>query len=354
MATDGGRRLLDALLRPLAADAARARFWRRHLQVGVTLSVVAAAWFAVNIALEPPRTGRSVALALAVASCVLTPVLLLVPVERWSRDRRGAAFFYAWSVALVVVITMASVVQGSMLIMVLLLALALTYAALAYPPLGVLAVGLVMAVAQAVASTWVTTTDRDRPLMVGGVFLIFTVMTAWSSRNQWQARAEQETLAATLERLAATDPLTGCLNRRAFVDLVRDGLADEDPVEVVILDLDGFKQVNDRWGHAAGDELLREVAAAVSGAAGPSGRTARLGGDEFAVLAAATATRPAGSDQLGPLLEQAVRAAVGAQGVGASVGSSWSEPDDDTGRLLARADTAMYRAKRGAPTAHRR
>ena len=96
------------------------------------------------------------------------------------------------------------------------------------------------------------------------------------------------TYAIEREREAATDPLTGVANRRSFMDALerewarreRDGGASL----VCVIDLDGFKQVNDAYGHTAGDEVLRRVAQALRDATRASDCVGRIGGDEFAVL----------------------------------------------------------------------
>ena len=143
--------------------------------------------------------------------------------------------------------------------------------------------------------------------------------------------------------LAATDPLTGCLNRRAFLDRLDRAAAGTDEGWVVCLvDLDGFKGVNDRAGHAAGDAVLRAVTAALGGVVRETDTVARLGGDEFAVLAEVD---PGGSEALAARLRDAV-ARIGADvGVTASVGVTDVRPVDEGHEVLGRADQAMYRAK---------
>lgn len=88
--------------------------------------------------------------------------------------------------------------------------------------------------------------------------------------------------------LARTDPLTGLYNRRGFDELARRELSratrNASALTVVVLDLDGFKQVNDKQGHAAGDRLLRCVSEGIGSAIRDTDVGARLGGDEFAVL----------------------------------------------------------------------
>ena len=88
---------------------------------------------------------------------------------------------------------------------------------------------------------------------------------------------------AALDELASTDPLTGLPNRRAYEDHLRRRTKDRE-LAIGIIDLDGFKRINDELGHAAGDDLLRHVATVLREAAPTTDLAARLGGDEFAVV----------------------------------------------------------------------
>jgi diguanylate cyclase len=156
-----------------------------------------------------------------------------------------------------------------------------------------------------------------------------------------------------LRHQAFTDSLTGLANRSLFrnrLDHVLELHArDRRPVAVVFLDLDDFKAVNDRHGHAAGDDLLVQVAARISGATRVGDTVARLGGDEFAVLLEdATDPLQAAARVLDALVpgfvvggtEQPVAASVGVAAVGAD------DPAVPADTLLARSDAAMYAAKR--------
>lgn len=89
---------------------------------------------------------------------------------------------------------------------------------------------------------------------------------------------------AELHRLATTDLLTGLANRARFYREVESALVRGAPLAVLMIDLDGFKDVNDTLGHAVGDSILREVAQRLASAIGVSGLAARIGGDEFAML----------------------------------------------------------------------
>ena len=157
-----------------------------------------------------------------------------------------------------------------------------------------------------------------------------------------------------LRRRATHDELTGCLNRAAITRALEESMAEAEPDDeraVLFIDLDGFKEVNDAHGHAAGDELLRAVAGHLRASVRAGDLVGRLGGDEFLVLC------PAMDEQTARRLADrlAVSAAAGAVAhaadVRASVGVSWSRGDElDAETLLARADHAMYDAKRARST----
>jgi diguanylate cyclase (GGDEF)-like protein/PAS domain S-box-containing protein len=151
------------------------------------------------------------------------------------------------------------------------------------------------------------------------------------------------------ERLAfaAThDPLTGLANRPLLIDRLELALARRDgALAVVFMDLDGFKAVNDRYGHQVGDDTLVRVARAIESAVRPADTVARFGGDEFVVVAddlGATA-----AELLAKRLSTAVNeVTVGPLSLEASVGIAMAEPDDVADSLLRRADAAMYARKR--------
>jgi len=161
-----------------------------------------------------------------------------------------------------------------------------------------------------------------------------------------RARHERELLEMSL-----TDELTGLLNRRGILDVLareqhraeRRGSA----VSVVMLDIDGLKTVNDRDGHAVGDEMLREAAHALNEVVRASDRVGRLGGDEFLIVLP-DADHEAAVVVLKRLQAlTAVRTSISAQGPPRmSFGITTLEPGDTTGAMLERADEAMYRHKR--------
>jgi len=163
---------------------------------------------------------------------------------------------------------------------------------------------------------------------------------------------------AQLEARADVDPLLDILNRRGFERELHRSLAYVrrygTSAALIYLDLDNFKPVNDRYGHAAGDRVLQEVARILRQMVRESDVVARLGGDEFAVLlwniSEPQATAKARE------LESAIAATVVMQGkvplsLGASAGLALLEPGDTPANVLLRADLAMYARKRTGPVA---
>ena len=154
------------------------------------------------------------------------------------------------------------------------------------------------------------------------------------------------------EARATTDALTGLPNRRYFDEylglLARRRRAD-DCVGVLMIDIDWFKKLNDTFGHAVGDHVLREVAQAVAGAVREGDVPARFGGEEFAVL-----LRNPGPDialEVGERVRRAVGSLdlrrLGVPGVSVSVGVAVADsPDVDLDLVIDEADRALYRAKR--------
>ncbi len=163
--------------------------------------------------------------------------------------------------------------------------------------------------------------------------------------------SEERARHAQLEARASTDMLTGLLNRRGLAEHISDFAsrpAEQGVVGVIVLDLDHFKRVNDRFGHEAGDAILVEAAGRLKALIRPTDAVVRLGGDEFAILLQNTSESSA-RKAVERVLE-VMQERYGYKGelltVGASAGVAVKNDSDRTfPDLMARADAALYSAK---------
>ncbi|WP_305783142.1 sensor domain-containing diguanylate cyclase [Symbioplanes lichenis] len=156
-----------------------------------------------------------------------------------------------------------------------------------------------------------------------------------------------------LRHLALHDPLTGLANRVLFYERVAHALLTHartgHTFAVIFLDLDGFKEVNDRLGHGAGDELLIQVAERLRGCLRASDTIARFGGDEFAVITERLASAEdfrAAAERIVEVIGRPYDLGAGPATVSASVGIARNRPGDDADDVLREADMAMYEAKK--------
>jgi diguanylate cyclase (GGDEF)-like protein/putative nucleotidyltransferase with HDIG domain len=192
-------------------------------------------------------------------------------------------------------------------------------------------------------------------LLAAGYCLIAVIARLYlTGRDRERLARELERALLEQERLAVTDGLTGLHNRRFFDELLtleceRSG-RQRTELSLIVIDLDHFKQVNDRQGHPAGDVVLLEVARRLRHAVRGSDIVARYGGEEFAVIL------PDAGAARARLLAERIRAAVAREpvtvegrplAVTASVGvATMRAPARSKNELLRRADRALYRAKR--------
>ena len=179
---------------------------------------------------------------------------------------------------------------------------------------------------------------EDEPPLFFGVFLDVS---------------DRKRMEAELERLALYDSLTGMPNRALFNDRLThaiDRRGRSHATAVYFLDVDRFKRINDSLGHAAGDEVLREVALRIQRTLRPEDTVARFGGDEFTVLCEAVGgvLEAVGvADRLQRELAEPVFAGGAELRLSASIGIAMAEPGEEiqASRLVEDADAAMYRAK---------
>jgi diguanylate cyclase (GGDEF)-like protein len=173
---------------------------------------------------------------------------------------------------------------------------------------------------------------------------------------------EQQRLQSSLSYQAFHDSLTGLSNRskfhREFMRRLDEARADASELTIMVLDLDRFKEVNDNFGHEAGDKVLVEVARRLEGTIRQGDLVARLGGDEFAILVAGS---PARSDPV-TLAERILKALVQPISIGdvtllagASIGyTTYPFDNSDQDGLLRHADQALYFAKASGRRTYRR
>jgi len=190
-------------------------------------------------------------------------------------------------------------------------------------------------------------------LYVGVSFRAFRILGHFLERSHHLAH-ELELEKRKVEELARIDFLTQVNNRRAFYELAEAALRHADryqhPVSLLVVDLDHFKDVNDRYGHAAGDAALRTVARTIRTVHRATDTSGRLGGEEFGVLLPETPL-----DEAVGIAER-LRTGVANHTVDhdgqsisltLSVGVATNRKGDSLDELMARADAAMYEAKRG-------
>ncbi|HEX6723451.1 MAG TPA: GGDEF domain-containing protein, partial [Burkholderiaceae bacterium] len=193
---------------------------------------------------------------------------------------------------------------------------------------------------------------------VGALAVAIAVLSAWFD---WRNRAHNRSLATSLNeansqlrRQAFCDPLTALPNRLLFEERLHQTLQrvgrTPSAMAVLFIDLDGFKPINDSFGHAAGDVVLREVGARLLELAGPSGTAARVGGDEFLLLV----PQPGGTEGAAAVAQQALQVLArpyklpnrGEVKLSCSIGIALFPEHGSTAKLIANADAAMYAAKR--------
>jgi len=187
-----------------------------------------------------------------------------------------------------------------------------------------------------------------RPLEPGDLVRLGSVVLKYLSGDDLEALCHAE-----LRRLAAEDPLTGLANRGAFSEALGREVARArrhgGPLSLAVLDVDHFKAVNDRYGHAAGDQVLRGLAHAIAPLVRAEQLVARIGGEEMALLLPEVPLEKASA------FAEKLRALVEGRGfvhegdriaVTVSIGVAALAAGDDAEALLGRADARLYDAKR--------
>src|SRR4051812_19596610 len=261
-----------------------------------------------------------------------------LPAAAIMRSRWREPFFLAWTTIDVVLIALVVASDGGdWSTLRATFFLPLFFASLSYPPRSVVATGALSVAGYLLAAALGGHATGEALAVFSAILATTAVMGVSQAVNRERQRGE-------LQTLSRSDPLTGALNRRGFTERFEAELSDHvrhdgRPLGLIVIDLDDFKRVNDTRGHAAGDELLCDVATTLAGDLRPSDVLGRLGGDEFAVL-----LPEAGPGELRAAAER-LEQRLGSVAA-ASIGLAALPVDGLTAEDLHRAaDADLYRAK---------
>ena len=265
------------------ADESFLQFRERSIRYGARLTYVVASVVAGYAAASWDQPHRSTLVALLVAAVFTGYVVAHLPAAVIVRSRWREPFFLVWTAAdLVLIMLIVAQDGGDTSPLRATFFLPLIFASLSYPARSVAATGALSVAAYAAAALLAGDVGGETIGVFSALLATAAVMGVTQAVNRERQRGE-------LALLSRSDPLTGALNRRGFSERFEAELSDHvrhdgRPLGLIVIDLDGFKRVNDTHGHAEGDALLCRVAATLSTDLRPSDVLGRLGGDEFAVL----------------------------------------------------------------------
>jgi diguanylate cyclase (GGDEF)-like protein len=313
----------------------------RFRQGSVKLGCLTALWASWMVAAYAAATWhdkphRGALIALVIVTDVTVAIVMALRAERIVATRWCDVFFGSWSASYVVIITVMALLDGGATSpLAIIFFPVLVFAALCYPLRLAAAVGIGSMAGILVAGFATHSHDSQVTLFVTGCLALTAVMCSWQAHTLERQRRD-------LARASRTDHLTGCLNRRGFHEHTNAELArafrSGDAVALVLVDLDGFKAVNDAHGHAAGDELLCWVVDQLRDGLRPSDAAGRLGGDEFALLL------PGIDLEVARQVVERLRGAL-AERTSASFGVAIHPEHGDADALLAHADGELYQEK---------
>jgi diguanylate cyclase (GGDEF)-like protein len=293
----------------------------------------------VYVALTLDESNRALIAAVFAVGVVSTFVLSRLPMGRIVASRYRELFFVGWSVADIALIAVAVAADGGVTSPVTLCYLfPLLFSSLSYPARSI-------AIVYAAALSSYALVGLGADLDAARVFMGLGALAMAPFIGFLQVR-EHERERRALKESARTDALTGLLNHTAFQEQLAAELETADALALLALDVDRFKAVNDRHGHAAGDRALRDVADAVRAVVRPGDHCGRMGGDEF-MLALPGADPPAAQR-----VAERLTLALSQSPVTVSIGIAVFPGDaSEREQLMHCADTAMYARKRAATLA---
>jgi diguanylate cyclase (GGDEF)-like protein len=326
---------------PGIVDTSRLRMREATVTTGVWLTYLVGGLGEVYVALTWDRPNRPALAVLFVMAVMAGIGVSLLPRERIVRSRFREHFFLAWSLLDLVLIVFGTIADGGTTSpIVLVLFVPVVFSSMSYP-LGSVAAVSVLSVLTYLALAFTAGGSSWSYQAAFAVVLACTgVMSAWQANNHNRQREE-------LAKVSRADPLTGCLNRRGFQERatgeIRAASRQAREGAVMVLDLDHFKPINDRFGHAAGDAVLCWVVDTLQDMLRPGDAVGRLGGDEFAVLL--TEIEPEDAH----LCAERIREAL-SERAPSSVGlATFPHESNDLEELTRRADSRLYASRRNRP-----
>ncbi|RZI42849.1 GGDEF domain-containing protein [Herbaspirillum sp. HC18] len=219
------------------------------------------------------------------------------------------------------------------------------------------------------AALWLSPYWHSSKLVIEGIVLSIIVLPMYTQMLSQQialAKREMQQRAARFESASRTDSLTGLMNRSGFFQclqkLIHDVARNGTRSAVMLLDLDGFKAINDVCGHATGDDVLKSVATCLHDCIDHVGRVARIGGDEFGIVIGDASSLDDLKELAQSLIDTVSAIEVACQKdqkqelkLGASIGICLLPDDDchDESSIMATADRLMYQAKKAGKNRYR-
>ena len=320
-------------------DPSEIQFRRDTISAGARLAYFLFAAGVIYVVGTWEEENRELLAGLFVGMAIGGLVLSKLSSERILRGRMREPLFLIWSLFTIAVTGGVVAADGGVdSPLIVLFLLPVVFAALSYPLPSVAAIGALSEIALVGVGSTVGAPDPQRLAIFATAMGIVAALCAWQAELADRRRRE-------LALVSRADPLTGCLNRRGFEERLAaeldEGLRAGRPLAIVMFDLDGFKEINDTQGHAAGDELLCWTVKTIEETVRPMDSVGRLGGDEFVVLLPASGH--AGALTVAGRIREALAPRVGASPGVAAFPTHGLEAE----ALLDHADAELYEAKEG-------
>jgi diguanylate cyclase (GGDEF)-like protein len=263
-------------------DTSTLRMREATIVTGVWLTYLVGGLGGVYAALTWQRPNRPLLAVIFGTAIVAAIVFSLLPRERIVRSRYREVFFLGWTFLDFAMIVIGTILDGGTTSpLTVVFFIPVVFSSMSYPLGSVAVVGTMSVVTYLLVAFTSGGSSLSYEVSFAVVLGCTTVMSAWQAQNHNRQRE-------ALAKVSRADPLTGCLNRRGFEQRakaeIESAARESREGALMMLDLDHFKPVNDRYGHAAGDQLLCWVVQTLERMVRAGDAVGRLGGDEFAVL----------------------------------------------------------------------